>query len=140
MMVTITRTLAATFAMTAVLAPGFAAPAHADPPLLNGTYAVDGGSDGFTWTIASECAASGCTANVVSNRGWTTTAKLTDGRWNFVVTKPDGVICDDGSYAPAFISFSIDPATLDGIISNDSNYSCPGGQITQTPFKLKKIG
>ncbi len=39
---------------------------------------------------------------------------LTDGRWNFSVTKPDGFICDDGSYQPAVISISVDPATLAG--------------------------
>jgi len=140
MKLTITGTLVTAVAMTAVAASGFAAPVHADPPLLNGTYTGDGGSDEFLWTISSSCAANGCTANVASNQGWTNVATLTDGRYDFTITKPDGVICDDGSYAPAYISLSVDPVTLNGTVSSDSNYGCPGGHMSLAPFKLRKIG
>jgi len=134
----ITRTLATAAAMAVVAAPGFAASAHADPPLLNGKYS--GVDNEFVWTISSNCATNGCKANVASNQGWTSVATLNNGRWNFRVTKPDGVICDDGSYAPAYISLSIDPVTLGGTISSDSNYDCPGGDITTSPFQLRKVG
>ncbi|MCI4673759.1 hypothetical protein [Candidatus Mycolicibacterium alkanivorans] len=90
----------------------------------------------------SNCATAtdGCTANLASNRGWTSVATLTNGRWNFTVTKPDGVVCDDGSYAPVSIAYSVDAATLAGTVTADSNGDCPGGQVTRAPFRLQKIG
>ncbi len=140
MTLSITRTLITAIATAGIAAVSFAAPAHADPPLLNGTYTGDGGAEEFLWTISSACTAAGCKANVASNQGWTSVATLTDGQYRFTVTKPDGVICVDGSYAPAYISLAIDPVTLNGTISSDSNYDCPGGNLSQTPFKLRKVG
>ena len=67
------------------------------------------------------------------------TLTLVDGKWNFKITKPDGAICTDGSYAPAYISLALDPATLAGTITTDSNYDCPGGTITQAPFQLHQV-
>lgn len=139
MKLTITHTLATAFAMAGCAVAGVPGVAHADPPPLNGTYTGDGGADEFLWTISTNCATNGCTGNVASNQGWSVPATLTNGIWNFTVTKPDGAICDDGSFAPAYISLAIDPNTLNGAISADSNYGCPGGQISQTPFKLKKV-
>ena len=128
--------------LAATGALGFAASAAADPALINGTYAVKGGDDGAVVTASSNCApvVNGCTANLSSTLGWTSVATLTDGRWNFTVTKPDGVVCDDGSYAPVRIAYSVDAATLTGTVTADSNGDCPGGQITQAPFQLTKIG
>ena len=134
---TSTGMLAAMVAMSAV-AVGLTAVAQADPPPFNGTYT--GGDDYNIWTVATSCATDGCTGTVASNQGWKVPATMTGGLWNFMVTKPDGIICDDGSYAPAYISLSVDPATLSGTITTDSNYSCPGGLISRTPFQLKKIG
>lgn len=141
MMVTRNRTTATCLAAAAVAAAGLAgsvAVAHADPPLLNGVYA---GADEFaTWTIASTCAPTGCTGTVASNQGWVSPMTLTNGRWDFTVTKPDGVICADGRYEPAVISLSVDPVTLAGLVSADSNYGCPGGILSQSPFQLRKVG
>jgi hypothetical protein len=134
---TLTRTLTTAFAMTAV-ATIFAASAQADPPPFNGTYV--GGDDENVWTVSTNCATNGCTGTVASNQGWSVPATMANNVWNFVVTKPDGVICNDGSYAPAYISLTVDPATLNGVVTLDDNYSCPGGNITQTPFTLKKVG
>ena len=135
-MVTISSTLASAFAVTAAI--GLAATAHADAPLLNGKYA---GGDGLAvWDISTSCGASGCTGKVASNKGWTSPTTLTDGRWNFTVTKPDGVICADGHFERAVVSLSVDPVTLGGVISADSNYGCPGGMLSQTPFQLTKVG
>ena len=141
---TITGALAATFVTATVAAAiptGFIAPANADLSPLNGSYAIVGGADGLYVTATSNCptATDGCTANLASNRGWTTVATLTDGRWNFTVTKPDGVVCDDGSYAPVSIAYSINAATLQGTITADSNGDCPGGQVTQAAFQLQKV-
>lgn len=140
MNVKITRMLTTAAAVAAAL--GFAASASADPALINGTYAVKGGDDGAVVTASSNCVpvVNGCTANLTSTLGWTSVATLTDGRWNFTVTKPDGVVCDDGSYAPVRIAYSVDAATLTGTVTADSNGDCPGGQITQAPFQLSKIG
>ena len=67
---------------------------------------------------------------------------LRDGlrRWNFTVSKPGGLTCDDGHYEPAVVSMSVDPATLAGVVSSDSNYGCAGGIVTQSPFQLQKVG
>lgn len=117
-----------------------AVPAAADSPMLNGSYQVVGGDDELVATVASTCGTEGCTASVVSNVGWTSTATLTGGRWNFTVTKPDGVVCGDGSYAPVSMMYSVDPATLTGTLTADSNGDCPGGQVTSAAFRLVKVG
>jgi hypothetical protein len=134
---TLARALTTAFVLTAT-ATGFAGVAYADPPPFNGTYA--GGDDENVWIVSTNCATNGCTGTVASNQGWSVPATMTNNVWNFVVTKPDGVICTDGSYAPAYISLSVDPVTLKGIVTLDDNYSCPGGNITQTPFQLTKVG
>jgi hypothetical protein len=131
------RSIAVVLAVIAAAA-GSAAPAFGDPPSFNGTYT--GGDDENTWTVSTACPTDGCTGTVASNEGWTVPTTMTNGRWNFVVTKPDGVICTDGSYAPAYISIAVDPATLAGTVTLDDNYACPGGNITQTPFTLTKVG
>jgi hypothetical protein len=142
MNVKITRTLTSAAAAAAVTAIGFAASASADPASINGTYAVRGGDDGAVVTASSTClpVVNGCTANLNSSVGWTSIATFTDGRWNFTVTKPDGVVCDDGSYAPVRIAYSVNAATMTGTLTADSNGDCPGGQITQAPFQLIKVG
>ena len=139
MKLTITRGLAAACSLAAVTGLGSASPAHADTA-LNGQYSVVGGSDQFYVTVASTCATEGCTASLVSNRGWTAVATLTNGRWNYNVTKPDGVVCGDGNYADIVIRYSLDANTLAGTVTADSNGECPGGQVTQAPIQLQKIG
>ncbi len=140
-----TCALAATLVTTAaaaVMVVGFSAPANADPSPLNGRYAIVDGVDGAYVTATSNCvtATDGCTARLDSNRGWTSVATLTGGRWNFTVTKPDGVVCDDGSFAPVRIAYSVDAATFAGTVTADSNGDCPGGQVTQAQFQLQKVG
>ncbi|MCB0942108.1 MAG: hypothetical protein KDB72_17945 [Mycobacterium sp.] len=141
---TITAALAATMATTAavVIPMGISAPASADPTVLSGKYAIVDGADNAYVDATSSCATpvDGCTARLDSNRGWTSTATLTNGTWNFTVTKPDGVVCDDGSYAPVRIAYSVNAATLTGTVTADSNGDCPGGQITQAAFQLQKVG
>ncbi|WP_395308600.1 hypothetical protein V4U86_25275 [Mycobacterium sp. AMU20-3851] len=111
--------------------------AHADPPLLNGNFL--GGDAENLWTIASTCAPAGCTGTVSSNQGWSSPMTLQDGRWYFLVTKPDGFICSDGSFAPVVVHMSVDPVTLRGVLSADSNGTCPGGVTSATPFQLKPV-
>ena len=93
-------------------------------------------------TVTSNCptVTDGCTARLVSNRGWTSTATLNNGIWAYSVTKPDGVICADGSYANVVIRYAIDANTMAGTVTADSNGECPGGQITQAPISLTKVG
>lgn len=109
-------------------------------PLFNGVYDVDGGSDDFYWTVQSTCANDGCTANIMSNVGWTAVATLSGGRWNFNRSKPDAIVCPDGTFAPIILRYSLDANNLSGIVTADSNGECVGGQITQTPIQMKKIG
>ena len=140
MTVTITRMLTAALVIAGVVAPGLATPAGADPALLNGTFTGDGDTGQFVWTISSDCATEGCTANVTSRQGWTSIATLSNGRWNMNVSKPGGVICDDGRVLPATVTFSIDAVTLSGTMISDSNSGCPGGEIRQAPIALVKVG
>ena len=137
----ITRALVATGALVAVGTLG-AATAAADPSPLDGRYTVVGGSDQFFVTATSACptATEGCTASLVSNRGWTSVATLHNGIWTYNVTKPDGVVCADGNYADIVIRYALDANTLGGLVTADSNGECPGGQVTQAPIQLTKIG
>lgn len=135
----ISRTLVV--AAGAAAAVGFAAVAQADAPALNGQYTVVGGDEAtFGWTVASTCGGNGCTANVSSNRGWNSVGTYTNGLLSFTVTKPDGFVCADGSFAPVLISYEVDAASLAGVGSADSNGQCPGGVINRIPFQLRKIG
>ncbi len=136
-----TRTLA-TGALTTIAALGTAGLASADPAALNGRYAAANGSDQFYVTATSDCptVTDGCTAKLVSNRGWTAVATLMGGSWNYTVTKPDGVICANGDYADVVIRYSIDANTMIGMVTADSNGECPGGQVTQAPMRLAKVG
>ena len=118
---------------------GLAGPAQANPSLLNGTYDIDGGDQDAYWTASSTCATDGCVARIVSNVGWSGNAVMNNGRWNLTVTKPDGVVCSDGSYAPVVIAYSVDAVSGAGTVTADSNGDCPGGQITAAQFQIKKI-
>ena len=67
------KTMATACAAAALTVIGPAGPAAA-LPLFNGVYDIDGGSEEFYWTVQSTCANEGCTANIKSNRGWTSVA------------------------------------------------------------------
>lgn len=133
------KTIATACAVAALTAIGPAGPAMA-LPLFNGVYGIDGGSDEFYWTVQSTCATDGCTANITSNRGWTAVATLAGDRWNFNTSKPDAMVCPDGSFAPIVLRYSLDAASFSGIVTADSNGECPGGKVTQVAIQLKKIG
>lgn len=130
---------AAAAAAMAVAALDAAAPVGADSTTPGGVYAIEGGADGFFIVVKPNCVTDGCVAEITSNRGPDGVATLTNGRWDFKVVKPDGVVCEDGDYAPIVIDYSVDAVTLDGILTADSNGGCPGGQVTQAPFRLRKI-
>lgn len=138
----ITRALAGVSAAAAMVATGSAGIAYADSSPLNGKYSAADGSDEFFVTATSNCMTPtpGCTASLVSNRGWTSVATLQNGRWTFDVVKPDGVICADGNFADVVIRYAFDPNTLAGTVTADSNGECPGGQVTEGPIQLAKVG
>ncbi len=131
--------MATAIAVPAIAAVALAGTTHADPALLNGTYSGIDGDPISIWTIATSCGPAGCTGTVASNKGWARRTTLTGGRWTFTVSKPGGLICDDGHYEPAVMSMSIDPVTLGGVLSSDSNFGCAGGNLTQSPFQLRKV-
>ncbi|MGB0878851.1 MAG: hypothetical protein ACPHCN_16060 [Mycobacterium sp.] len=138
-MVSISRTLASAVALSAIAGTALAGNAHADPPLLNGTFRGADGDPMAVWTIATSCGAAGCTGTVASNKGWTSPATFTGGSWTFNVTRPGAITCADGRTEPLIVSLSVDPVTLGGVITADSNYGCPGGTITRTPFRLTQV-
>ncbi|MGE2690789.1 hypothetical protein [Mycolicibacterium pulveris] len=108
------------------------APAHASDfgVELNGTYRVM--SDGEwartnevlidqetvieTWTVSTDCVSPiECTGTVVSDRGWTGTARLED-FWYVDHDIPNWIPCPDGTFAPGhqkFILWGINPANLE---------------------------
>lgn len=131
--------LAAAVAAAAIAGVALAGAAAADPPLLNGTYGSSDGDPYNVWTIATSCGATGCTGTVTSNAGWSTPATFSAGSWNFTVSKPGGLTCADGHYEPAVVSMSVDPTTLAGVMTSDSNFGCAGGIVTQSAFQLQKI-
>ena len=133
------KTVATACVGAAMTAIGLAGPAMA-LPLFNGVYDIDGGSEEFYWTVQSTCATEGCTANITSNRGWTAVATLTGGRWIFNTSKPDAMVCPDGSFAPIVLRYSLDAASMGGVVTADSNGECVGGQVTQVAIQMKKIG
>ncbi|GJF12982.1 hypothetical protein NGTWS0302_17920 [Mycolicibacterium cyprinidarum] len=139
-MVRFSTTLATAAALSAIAGTVLAGTAHADPPLLNGTYRGAGGDPMAVWTIATSCGPTGCTGRVASNKGWISPTTLTGGRWTFTVSKPGAITCADGRIEPAVDMLSIDPVTLSGVMTTDSNYGCPGGTLTHTPFQLTKAG
>lgn len=132
--------IAGTAVAALAAAIGSSAPSLAAPTSINGRYAIIGGSDQAFADASSSCATEGCKASLASNVGWTAVATLTGGRWNFDVVKPDGVICSDGNFADVVIRYSIDATTLNGYLTADSNGECPGGQVTQAPIRLAKVG
>lgn len=134
------RVIARAFVVAAATALACAGPAHADST-LNGRYTAANGSDEFYVTASSNCpvAVNGCTASLVSNRGWTSVATLNNGIWTYSVTKPDGVVCADGNYADVIIRYAVDANTLTGTVTADSNGECPGGQVTQAPLRMVKL-
>lgn len=133
------KTMVTACAVASAATLGLAAPAQANPSLLNGTYDIDGGDQDAYWTASSTCATDGCVARIVSNVGWSGNAVMNNGRWNLTVTKPDGVVCSDGNYAPVVIAYSVDAASGAGTVTADSNGDCPGGQVTAAQFQIKKI-
>lgn len=133
------KTIVTACAVATAATLGLAAPAQANPSLLNGTYDIDGGDQDAYWTASSTCATDGCVARIVSNVGWSGNAVMNNGRWNLTVTKPDGVVCSDGSYAPVVIAYSVDAASGAGTVTADSNGDCPGGQVTAAQFQIRKI-
>lgn len=126
--------------LPAIAGAALAGTAAADPPLLNGAYTEVDGDSILVLTFATSCGPAGCTGTVASNQGWRTPATFSGGRWTFTVSKPGGLICDDGRYEPAVVSMSLDPTTLSGVVSSDSNYGCAGGVVTRSPFQLRKVG
>ncbi|WP_422742753.1 hypothetical protein ACN27E_15465 [Mycobacterium sp. WMMD1722] len=124
----------------AIAGLALAGAANADPALLNGVYGSADGDPYNVLSITTGCGPAGCAGTVTSNQGWTTPTTFSDGRWNFTVTKPGGLTCEDGHYEPAVVSLSVDPVTLAGISTSDSNYGCAGGVLTQSPFQLQKVG
>ncbi|AEV71995.1 hypothetical protein MycrhN_1378 [Mycolicibacterium rhodesiae NBB3] len=139
-MTKVLRTLATAVAAPAIVGVALAASAAADPLLLNGTYGSADGDPYNVLTFVTGCGAAGCAGTVTSNQGWSTPTTFSGGRWIFTVSKPGGLTCDDGHYEPAVISMSVDPATLAGVVSSDSNFGCAGGIVTQSPFQLQKVG
>ena len=139
-MTKVLRKFVTAVALPAIAGVALADVAAADPPLLNGNYSETDGDPLNFWTFATSCGAAGCTGTVASNKGWQVPTTLAGGRWTFTVSKPGGLVCDDGHYEPAVVSMSVDPATLGGAMSTDSNYGCAGGIVTESPFQLRKIG
>ncbi len=63
-----------------------------------------------TWTITSSCTTVfDCTGQVVSDQGWTATAKLMSSSWLVTRVLPDWEHCDDGTSASGTQTFLFFP-------------------------------
>jgi hypothetical protein len=137
---------------------------------LNGTYRVM--SDGEwargdrdvlydqqtvveTWTVTSDCVSPiECAGTVVSDRGWTGTARLDD-FWYVDHVIPNWVPCPNGTFAPGhqkFILWGIDPTTNERLTKNMSflagrnQTKSPSGAcgvnapvVIEMPVKMQKL-
>ena len=65
----------------------------------------------------------GC-AQIASATGWTATASLNTGRWEF--TREAAWTCPDGRNLPTFIAYSIDAVTLTGTSTGTIPVGCEG--------------
>ena len=108
-------------------------------PLADGVYAMDGGDGISEVTVSTQCGAYGCVRVVSSNVGWVSQATESDGLWSFHYSRPDGQLCPDRTLAPVTVHYTVNPDTMSGVMSADSNGDCPGGVINQTPFKFHKV-
>jgi hypothetical protein len=119
-------------------AVGFAGPAWADD--LNGNYEItwSDGTPPTTWTF-TPCG-SGC-SQVTGSKGWSTDARLVDGRW-MMGPIHNTFHCSDGSTEADTANGSFDAATLTGTSVITYPVACPesppGGMTIQ--FSLTKVG
>ncbi len=119
--------MGALLGLTAAFTSGVAAlvpAAHADDDFgvaLNGVYRVMSDGDWAkgnevkykqqtvieTWTVTTDCVSPiECTGTVVSDRGWTATARLDD-YWVIDHDIPNWVPCPDGTFAPGHQKFMV---------------------------------
>jgi hypothetical protein len=116
-------------------------PVAASEPTLTGTYTAHYPSGTSTWRIASRCESAGCFAHVISSEGWSRDAQFSATNWTLTwIDRPDGMVCPDGSTAPAFTVWSWDAQTLVGTISVAHGAACgnppvPPGTL-RAPFSL----
>ena len=81
----------------------------------------------------------GCTASLVSNRGWTSVATLQNGRWTFDVVKPDGSSAPTAT-ADVVIRYAFDPNTHPGRYGHRRlNGECREARSPR-PIQLAKVG
>jgi hypothetical protein len=119
-------------------AVGFACPAWADDP--NGAYTVtwSDATPSTTWTF-TPCG-SGC-SHVTGSKGWSTDARLVNGRWIMGPIHNTGH-CSDGGTEADTANTSFDAATLTGTSVITYPVACPedppGGVTIQ--FSLTKLG
>lgn len=121
----ITRALVGA-ALAAGTAIGSAGLAHAD---LSGKYSVSRRFGQFYVTATANCATEGCTASLVSNRGWTAVATLHNNIWTYSMVKPQGAICADGSFADIVMgqpdgSIAVPAARRRPPVRRDSSVRC----------------
>ncbi|QLL06974.1 hypothetical protein [Mycobacterium vicinigordonae] len=145
-------------------------PAYAIGPPPDGTYVLNqAGVSGATWTIGALCAqpsgtrnmndysdpiviAMNCALNIVSStpanntraehlQNFSGRARMSSMLWTMQVSKPEGVVCPDGSFAPSSETYAFSDETLTGTHTTLHGAVC-GLQpdMKKEPFSLSLVG
>lgn len=145
-------------------------PAYAIGPPPDGTYAFNqAGVSGATWTIGALCVqpsgtrnmndysdpiviAMNCALNIVSTtpanntraehlQNFSGRARMTSMLWTLQVSKAEGVVCPDGTFAPSSETYAFSDETLTGTHTTLHGAVC-GLQpdMKKEPFSLSQVG
>jgi hypothetical protein len=141
-----------------------ASPASADQ-VMEGIYTyTEEGQPSATWTIYPSCVPVvgdlreplylpvACRLHVTSSTSskinhalemlnYSSDAVLTGGRWTATITKPEGVLCQDGSTDKSIETYAFDDVTLTGThtVTHSAVCGLPSAVI-KTPFTLTYQG
>jgi hypothetical protein len=114
-------------------------------PLMDGTYSANTPHGSTIWTVSSTCSQAGCFARVVSAQGWSADAQYMGRQWVMeAIGRPDGVLCSDGSTAPANVNWIWDGDSLRGMVRSTHGAACGNPPVppeyVSDEFWLTKVG
>jgi hypothetical protein len=141
--------------VVAAAAMVFGAPSHAEIPLGNYEFHIQGRYDFHTWvwtfiapqpdTCPPGCVQVSATPRPVARAyEWQTNAQLVNGQYTLSVDDPTGLRCGDVYYGPVIQTHDIytwDAITQTGVINSTFDTNCggaPGGTYTY-PFTLARM-
>lgn len=143
-MKTVGALCAAALAMGLATSTDQSTPMASAEPNMNGAYTAHYSGGTSRWTTTSWCDRAGCNTKVTSDQGWTRVAQYVDQRWVIEwIGRPDGVVCADGSTAPATDTWWWDAQSLVGEFTATHGAVCGNPPVSpgrvDSQFSLTKI-